>query len=597
VANQDSIDGFLETLRTSGLLPEDRLSAVLEELRSSAEPPTDAASLAEALVRRELITPWQSEMLLKGKRRGYLLGPYVLLRPLGQGAMGQVFLAQHLMMHRRCAIKILAKKYREDPELLARFQVEARAIAALDHPHIVRAYDFNRDTATGSDVYYLVMEYVDGQDLQRVVDKNGPLGYQVAAEYIRQAAVGLAHAHEAGFIHRDIKPGNLLVDNKGVLKILDLGLARLAHGGADSSTEGRWVSGTPDYIAPEQILNRPDLDGRADIYSLGLTFYFLLLGRRPYVKKTMPEILAAHCKEPLEPIDATRPDIPYDLTSIIDQMTAKLPERRYRTAGDVAAALQTWLQNEAAGQSSRLSAIKTAAMRSRHRVAADAPDAKPKSAENVDLELVPVEEPRPPAAKSPGGSSNRSTSRLAAPAETAPTQQDERRPPGNASSKPARLDLPPLSSAVDAPASLPAADLLATLPPVPKGSEVLPILKPVSKRKPKNWRERLEVAQQSPWFWVEMIALIVLAVICLAVIVFGLAAPHEGIEESDKPPENAALEFRLQPVSTGNSRRPLLSNGARPEIQRRYSNGVACVRVQRTNVQHLGRSLTRSAPT
>ena len=303
--------------------------------------------------------------------------------------MGQVFLAKHVMMDRRCAIKILARKYREDPDLLARFQVEAKAIAALDHPHIVRAYDFNRDTTTGSDVYYLVMEYVEGQDLQRLVEKDGPVAYQAAAEFIRQAAVGLAHAHEAGFIHRDIKPGNLLVDNKGVLKILDLGLARLAHGGADSSQEGRWVSGTPDYIAPEQIQNRPDLDGRADIYSLGLTFYFLLTGRRPYVKKTMPEILAAHCREPLEPIDASRPDIPYDLISIVDHMTAKLPERRYGTANDVAAALQAWLQNEAAGQSSRLSAIKSAAMRSRHRPPTDAADAKSKSTANVDLELAP----------------------------------------------------------------------------------------------------------------------------------------------------------------------------------------------------------------
>ena len=199
------------------------------ELRASESPPTDAASLAEALVRREVLTPWQSEMLLKGKRKGFHLGPYVLLRPLGQGAMGQVFLAKHVMMDRRCAIKILATKYREDPDLLARFQVEAKAIAALDHPHIVRAYDFNRDMIAGKEVFYLVMEYVEGQDLQRLVEKDGPMPYQAAAEFIRQAAVGLAHAHEAGFVHRDVKPGNLLVDTKGVLKILDLGLARLAR--------------------------------------------------------------------------------------------------------------------------------------------------------------------------------------------------------------------------------------------------------------------------------------------------------------------------------------------------------------------------------
>jgi serine/threonine protein kinase len=542
MANQDSMEGFIETLRGSGLVPEERLSAILDELRASDPAPTDAASLAEALVRREVLTAWQAENLLKGKRRGFHLGPYVLLRPLGQGAMGQVFLAEHVMMRRRCAVKILAKKYREDPDLLARFQAESHAIGQLDHPHIVRAYDFNRDTSTGSEVYYLVMEYVEGEDLQRIVDKNGPMPYQTAADFIRQAAVGLAHAHEAGFIHRDIKPGNLLVDNKGVLKILDLGLARLAHGGAESPQAGTWVSGTPDYIAPEQILNRPDLDGRADIYSLGLTFYYLLVGRRPYIKKTMPEILAAHCKEPLEPIDNSRPDIPYDLTTIIDQMTAKLPDRRFSTANEVAATLQEWLENNAAGQSSRLTAIKSAALRSRQRGADDAPEAKSQSTANLDLELAPVEDRPPPphtvSMKIPSAGTHRSTAGDKSALGLAPIEPDDRGPQRGpereAAPKTAPLESHPSKSG--AVATLPDTSLLASLPAVAAGAESLPVMAPAPARKPRTWRQRLDAARKSPWFWVEVIGLSILAILSLLAIVLGLTAPHEGIDESDQPP-------------------------------------------------------------
>ena len=177
------------------------------------------------MVKREILTAWQADMLLQGKHRGFRLGPYRILRPLGQGGMSKVFLAEHEMMHRRCAIKVLPSKYQEDADLLNRFHLEARAIAALDHPNIVRAYDFNKDVRYGKEIHYLVMEYVEGPDLRRMVEEQGPLDYRKAADFICQAAEGLAHAHAAGFVHRDIKPANLLVDPHGVLKILDLGLA------------------------------------------------------------------------------------------------------------------------------------------------------------------------------------------------------------------------------------------------------------------------------------------------------------------------------------------------------------------------------------
>src|SRR5208283_2910649 len=188
------------------------------------------------------------------------------------------------------------------------------------------------------------------------------------------------------------KPANLLVDCKGILKILDLGLAKFSRESRFASPGGPLLSGTPDYIAPEQISDSPHLDGRADIYSLGLTFYFLLVGRRPFIKNTLSEILWAHQNEQPQPINETRPDVPFELKSIIETMTAKAPEQRYKTAGNVAAALQEWLGNSAGGQPSRLSAIMSAVARSKQRGTGDAADATPPLAASTDLELAPLEE-------------------------------------------------------------------------------------------------------------------------------------------------------------------------------------------------------------
>ncbi len=260
--------------------------------------------------------------------------------------MSKVFLAEHELMHRRCAIKILPNKYQDDSELLGRFHLEAEAIAKLDHPHIVRAYDFNKDVRYGKDIHYLVMEYIDGQDLRQMVEQHGPLDYRKAADFIRQAAEGLAHAHTAGLVHRDVKPANLLVDRNGVLKILDLGLARFTFEGEQAwqTSEGEQSAvGTADYVAPEQVMDSRSADGRADIYSLGLTFYFLLTGRRPFPKSTLPELLMAHKMERPEPIGKLRPDVPTELVDIIERMTAKQPFMRFQSAKDVAEALQTWL--------------------------------------------------------------------------------------------------------------------------------------------------------------------------------------------------------------------------------------------------------------
>ena len=264
------------------------------ELASDRAKADGSRRLADELVQRGVLTQWQADKLLQGKCRGFHLGAYRILKPLGQGGMSKVFLAQHEMMGRRCAIKILPSRYQDDPDLLNRFRLEAFATARLDHPNIVRAYDFNKDVRYGKEIAFFVMEYIEGRDLRRMVADDGPLECGKAADYISQAAEGLAHAHQAGFVHRDIKPANLLVDPNGVLKILDLGLARFTVEEEQpwQTSEGEQSAvGTADYVAPEQVADSRNVDGRADIYSLGFTFYYLLTGRRPFPKATLMELL------------------------------------------------------------------------------------------------------------------------------------------------------------------------------------------------------------------------------------------------------------------------------------------------------------------
>ncbi|MEN6557468.1 MAG: serine/threonine-protein kinase [Thermoguttaceae bacterium] len=398
MAEDNAIDSFLERLQQSELISSDRLPALVAEFREGAARPESAEQLAEELVKRGVLTTWQADMLLQGKHRGFRLGPYRILKPLGQGGMSKVFLAEHEMMHRRCAIKVLPSKYQEDKDLLNRFHLEAQAIAALDHPNIVRAYDFNKDVRYGKEIHYLVMEYVEGPDLRRMVEEQGPLDCRKAADFICQAAEGLAHAHAAGFVHRDIKPANLLVDPHGVLKVLDLGLATFtldAEGALDGSDTGEQTAvGTADYVAPEQVMDSRNVDGRADIYSLGHTFYYLLTGRRPYSKPTIMELLMAHRNEKPEPISTFRPDVPMELESIIDKMTAKSPTMRYQSAKDVAQRLRTWLKENGSGRGySRIAALMAEAKRSKQ---SGADGSKPAATEE-NLELAVDEKPAPAA--------------------------------------------------------------------------------------------------------------------------------------------------------------------------------------------------------
>lgn len=327
---------LIDLIRKSGVLAPEKLAG-LTELGLPAEPQKAAA----ALVSQGLLTRFQAQQLLAGRHKGFRLGAYVIQDLLGRGGMGAVYLAEHMELNRRVAVKVLVPGKNEDQKLaLERFLREARAAAALDHPNIVRIFDVARH----NDVPYLVMEHVEGETLQQVLDRAGPIPYPIATDYIAQSAAGLHHAHEKKFVHRDIKPGNLMLDRSGMVKILDMGLARSASA-QDKLTERLdhgAVVGTADFIAPEQALNLPNIDGRADIYSLGASFFALLLGKPPFEGNTTQKLLQHQLRSApkLATLDSS---LPKGLSAVVAKMLAKKPADRYQTPAEVIAALTPWM--------------------------------------------------------------------------------------------------------------------------------------------------------------------------------------------------------------------------------------------------------------
>jgi len=342
------VDTFLDLVRRSRLIDNDRLDRAIEHIEKEiGEKPRDSRQVADALIEQGLLTSWQCNNLLEGKHRGFFLGKYRLLGLLGSGGMSSVYLAEHLLMQRRVAIKVLPRERVKNSSYLARFHREAQAAASLDHRNIVRAYDVDND----GDVHYLVMEYVEGRDLQAIIKQDGPLDYASAAKYIRQGAQGLAHAHGAGLIHRDVKPANLLIDRKDVVKVLDLGLARFSDEDMASLTVAydENVLGTADYLAPEQAIDSHGVDARADIYSLGCSLYFVLTGHPPFPEGTLPQRLMAHQRKQPPSIRTERPDAPEELLDICEQMMAKKPAQRYQSMDEVVTALGDWLLEQGHG--------------------------------------------------------------------------------------------------------------------------------------------------------------------------------------------------------------------------------------------------------
>ena len=340
-----SSEQFIEIIQKSRLVEPAALETQVQQIRSEHEGglPADPVEIAKAFQKSELLTRWHCEKLLQGKYKGFFLGKHKLLGLLGTGGMSTVYLAEHTVMKHKRAIKVLPKTKLGNSSYLARFQREAKAIASLSHPNIVKAYDIDNE----KDTHYLVMEYVEGADLQTLVKRSGPLPYDLAAEYIAQAARGLQHAHEVGLIHRDVKPANILVNIDGDVKVLDLGLALFADESQASLTMdyNDKVLGTADYLAPEQALNSHKVDGRADIYGLGCSLYFLLTGHPPFPDGTIAQRIAKHQKLMPEDIRKDRPDCPGELEGICVKMMQKDPKFRYANCNLVADVLEKWLAN------------------------------------------------------------------------------------------------------------------------------------------------------------------------------------------------------------------------------------------------------------
>jgi WD40 repeat protein len=338
------VAGDLVKLLTQTQLLED---AQLEELQVIAPAFTDGGALTSELVRRGWLTSYQLARLNNGTHRELLLGPYVLLDELGQGGMGMVYKARHCRLERLVALKVISPTAMSG-EAVQRLHREARGIARLKHPNIVLLYD----AAEIDGKHFLALEYVEGVDLDRLLHEKGPFPIDLACDFVRQAALGLQHAHERGLVHRDIKPSNLVMTGKvgaprqqaGIIKILDLGLVRVRPTvpavleGKKLSMEG-YVVGTPDYVAPEQALDSHAVDIRADIYSLGCTLYELLAGQPPFAAvNNATQKLLSHIQGP-PPLDRLRPDVPAEVLAVVRKMMAKQARDRFQTPGQVADAL------------------------------------------------------------------------------------------------------------------------------------------------------------------------------------------------------------------------------------------------------------------
>ena len=335
-----TVADFLAVIRSSGLVEESRLATETAGWSDPTQLLPD--ELPRHLVEIGLLTEWQVGQLRKGRYKGFMLGKYRLLRLLGAGGMSSVYLAENTTLRQQVAIKVLPIKRVEQSSFLARFRREAQMAFRLSHQNVARSFDLDHV----GEIHFIVMEYVDWIDLHAKVKREGPLAIRETVEYLRQAALGLHHAHEEGMVHRDVKPSNLMLDHKGTIKILDLGLAL---GGDDEEAASltrehdERVLGTADYLAPEQATDSHTADRRSDIYALGCTLHYLLVGRAPFAQGKLAERVRAHIKKPPPNIVEERADVPLPIAELYFRMMEKHPDARPQNALEVADALSAWL--------------------------------------------------------------------------------------------------------------------------------------------------------------------------------------------------------------------------------------------------------------
>lgn len=337
----DGQNDFRTCALASGLVTDEDLQQATVTLRQRTPIHLDSEfeqALANVLVEQGKLNRWQAEQLQAGRMK-FTLGPYRMLDSIGQGGMGQVFKAEHEWMGRTVAVKVLPR-HKSTPDAITSFTREIRAQAQLDHPNLVRAFDAGHD----GNVHFLVTEYVPGADLRRLLRRNGPLSMSLAASIITQVALGLEHAHAQGMIHRDVKPGNVLVTPSGQAKLSDLGLVEIAVD-IESGARSNRIVGTADYLSPEQIKSPREVSPASDIYALGCTLYYAVTGKVPFPGGTIREKARAHCN--LHPIDPRRlnGELTQEFVDIIADMMHKDPTKRIGTAREVVTRLAPWVEN------------------------------------------------------------------------------------------------------------------------------------------------------------------------------------------------------------------------------------------------------------
>ncbi len=324
----------------------DRQLATHEEIEKARQSLTDSGqTLAEILIKNEIVTRAQIERVKKQiqESQARQIPGYRIVSKLGAGAMATVYKAIHLRLDRPVAIKVLTRKLSENTEYVNLFYKEGKAAAKLNHPNIVQAYDVGE----AGGLYYFVMEYVEGHTLYDELQGNKVFSEKDALRVIIQIARALKHAHEAGFIHRDVKPKNIMISKDGTAKLADMGLARSTADVEAAQAEAGRAFGTPYYISPEQIRGEVDIDFRADIYSLGATLYHVLTGRVPFEAPTPVAVMHKHLKESLVPPDHINTNLSAGIGEVVEVMMAKDRHRRYASTADLLLDLEAIAAGEA----------------------------------------------------------------------------------------------------------------------------------------------------------------------------------------------------------------------------------------------------------
>ena len=346
------LEQFVRSLEESGLMSGEEIQAFLDELPPK-EKPQSGGDFAKLLYRSHRLTKFQAEAVYRGKHKGLILGDYVVLDRIGAGGMGEVYRARHERMKRTVAVKVLPTAVTKSVDAVQRFQREVEAAAKLIHPNVVTAFD----AGEAAGLHFLVMEYVEGEDLAALIKRRGPFDVAGAVDCILQAARGLQYAHDEGVVHRDIKPSNLLLDKKGTIKILDMGLARFVsdvtgdESTAAALTQSGQVMGTVDYMSPEQAENTRRADKPADIYSLGATLFYLLTGRPMYAGDTLIEKIVAHRDQPVPSLRTSRNEVSRPMDDTFRAMVAKKPSMRQRSMAQLIEELERCAPAGAVGHS------------------------------------------------------------------------------------------------------------------------------------------------------------------------------------------------------------------------------------------------------